>query len=270
MNLGRAWGAAGLLSALVLAQASAGNGSASWIEFTPAQVRTGGEVGYGQCPCLRWTLQFAGLGGRLETRDFIISSDALLALDYREDPRFQGATTDLVRFGGLEALLKGTRLGLRFQGVTVGNDLDRGYTDILRTGLSFVMNLVQQERVRLDLRSGYDFERMRLNLVEDVERHDLPQSLNLIWNAGRWSGDLRGSVSIPTSEVLSPAAYRLQASASSQVRVLTVQDLRMALGAALVVDRDPQREEWGLAPLQATAQFFMNMSWVPRAAGRAQ
>ena len=255
-----------LLSSLVtvgIAQrATPAQASPPMIEFLPGSVSVGMEAGAGQCPCIRWIVQAQGIGGSIETRDFLISTEALLSYQRRQDPRVLTAVSEVWSLGGLEALLKGSRFGLRFDGIQFGHDLDRGTTDLFRTGLDLITQLVQQESVRLRLRTGVDFEHFQMNLIEDTGRVLLPQSLDFAWNAGIWSGNVQASFSFPADALTRPEEYVLSAAAQQSVRLASVQDLELALGASLGFTRDPFRMRWGISPHDFNAQLTMNVQWV--------
>ena len=51
------------------------------IQVNPVTVQGGFNASYGYCPCFRWTVGVQLLGGQWETREFLITTDALFQLE---------------------------------------------------------------------------------------------------------------------------------------------------------------------------------------------
>src|SRR4051812_3818897 len=58
------------------------------VEITPIDVRGGGKMTWSQCPCFRWVAQLNLGGVAVETREFLITSDALIKM--RREKIFNG------------------------------------------------------------------------------------------------------------------------------------------------------------------------------------
>jgi hypothetical protein len=224
--------------------------------------QAGAQMSWGQCPCFRWSIQVHALGGKLETRDFLISTDAFFKYQQTENAQFQRLMSRLYTIGTIEALWKGGHIGVGFDGLTVGGDLDRSYSDIVKTGMYVLVNLVATDAVRLNIRNGYDFEQMKI-VDEQITRHRINEQIRLDWNTGRWSGNLRAGVYIDPRDFTSGGSYSPYAGISTQVRMFSIGDLQAALGLNISADRDPMREAYGLAANNVTGQVFLDLSWIP-------
>lgn len=224
-------------------------------------VSGGPVVSYGYCPCFRWQVTAYAGSGYYETRDILISSDALLKYQEAFGP-VQGRMASRYFTGGaLEALSKGGRIGIGFSGITIAKDLDRGYVDILKTGLAFIVNLVRNDAVRLDLRSGYEYEQFSVNYNPDPERlSHLPQTVAFSWNAGSWSGNVKSSIDIdPTGR----RQVGFQDNALVQARFLSLSGFAAQIGLGGGYDYDPFRLLIGMNPHIARLGLFMTLMYEP-------
>ncbi len=233
----------------------------SRFEVGPGAVSAGIDAGFGQCPCIRWTFRAELVGGQIETRQFLISSDALLALQRREDVRMNLTASEQVTLGAFEAHKKDSRFGLRFDGVTLGSDLDRGATELLRTGLDLIIQWVQSESLRLRFETGIRIESFTMNLMDPAVRTLLPQALALSWNAEPFSGDVTLQLAVPAETPLDPANYVLGLASDNRLRLLTLDDLEFALGAGVALKRDPFFEAWGVGPHDIVTSLVMDIRW---------
>lgn len=252
-----------LLSGPPAARAESGDG-APMIELGVGGLQAGARQSWGPCPCFRWTVGVELVSGGIETRDFLISTEALFRMDETRTLDYLNSTTSrLYTVGAIEALWTGG-LGLKFDGVTFGHDHDRSYADVLRSGLHLMFNIVRSEAIRLDLRSGYEFEQFRVNLSPNpTEVHTLPQSLFLEWNAGIASGILGATVALNAADLFEPSLFNLRADAKVDFRVLSRGGVNLHLGLDASAERDAFRELLELAPHNVTAGLYMRMSYVP-------
>jgi hypothetical protein len=234
------------------------------IEIMPAGFTAGATQGWGQCPCFRWTATVRTMGGTIETRHFVISSDALFRLQQEQTIDLSRYTRQLYTMGALEALWKGGHVGITFDGVTVGTEIDRGYSDIVRTGIHALVNIVRTESLRLDIRSGYQFEQMRVNLGEEISRELLPQSLSFGFRTAHWHGRIAASVGLDAARPLELDHALLRGELGFGVHFMDESAFRWGLSLNTYVERDPFREALGLAGDQVTAILSLDLSWMPK------
>lgn len=252
---------ASALRAPAQALADEGNGM---IEVVPISAAAGASMSWGACPCFRWSVRVQGLGGRIETRDFLISSDALFQMQESRNMQFARVMSQIFNVGAIEALWKGGHIGLGFEGITFGDDLDQNYTDIIRTGLYALINIVYTEAVRLDIRSGYQFDLMSINMSDAIERHRLTEQILFQWQTGAWSGNVRAGVNF-SPDISGWDQLGITGGANVHVTALTLGDLRVGLGLDVSASHDPFRELYGLAETNVTGMLMMDLSWVSSA-----
>jgi hypothetical protein len=229
------------------------------IEVTPVRAGSGVQVSIGQCPCFRWTVQVQGLGGRIETKDVLISADALIKFQQSTNSNFQKLASRVVTVGAIEALIKGGHVGVGFNGVTFGQDADRGYSDMLRAGFYALVNILQTDATRFDIRSGYDFERVANMNGMRASRSNIDQAAVFQWNSGPWSGTFNAHVGLNPDGM---EYTRLSTGADVRVRAIAFDDFELGLSASVSADHDPFRELLGLNANNAVAMVNMDLSWV--------
>lgn len=235
------------------------------IEVSPATVTGGFNAGHGFCPCFRWTVGVQLLGGSWETREFLISTDSLFQIEQSQSAYLHRIMSRVYTVGAIEALWKRGHVGIGFEGITVGDDLDRSYADIVRTGLYVLINLIRTDAARLDIRTGYQYEQFRVNLGPAIQTsHNLPQSLILDWNdGGDWTGDVYTGLIVSAQTPLDPHSLFLGTGANSRLRLFTKDELEAGLGLRVDYEYDPFREIYGLAASNLSAMLYMDLSWVP-------
>lgn len=260
-----------LLSVLVLASAVAGTlgvvsgaKADNMIEISAASAGAGVQVSVGQCPCFRWTVQVQGLGGKIETKDILISADALLQYTQSNNGNFQKLVSRQFRVGAAEALVKGAHVGVGFNGVSFGEDSSRGLSKILRTGFYALASLVQTDSVRFGLRTGYDFEKMRTLMGAEASRHIATQSANLHWESASFRGNVNAYIGAQMNRAFDSKSLRAGATANVRTRVVSFEQFELGLSAEVGVDHDPFRELFGLKPTTATGTLLMDIAWVER------
>ncbi len=234
------------------------------IEVMPISAAAGASMSWGACPCFRWNVRVQGLGGRIETREFLISSDALFQMQESRNMQFARVMSQIFNVGAVEALWKGGHIGIGFEGITFGDDLYQNYTDIIRTGLYALLNIVYTEAVRLDIRSGYQFDSMSINLSDAIERHRLTEQIMFQWHTGAWSGNIRAGVNF-SPDISGWDQLGITGGANVHVTALSLGDLRVGLGLDVSASHDPFRELYGLAATNVTGMLMMDLSWVSQA-----
>lgn len=237
-------------------------GEGNSIEIIPAKVAAGPQMSWFQCPCFRWVVQVQAASGQLETRDFLISSDSLFTFHEENSLDFQEFAVRLFKVGASEALWKTGHVGIGFDGVTWGEDRDRGYNNLLQTGFYGLVNLLLTEAVRLDLHSGVEFERMNVNNGPTISRDQLAQAAALRWRFKGWSGTVNTRLSVDTAHPLNTQYLDAVASASVRGRIFSFHDIEMGLGFNLTAEHDGWRGFMGLDPDIMTGTLLMDLSYV--------
>jgi hypothetical protein len=221
-------------------------------------------MGYGYCPCFRWSVGVKLVSGQWETRDFLITTDALFQLEQTQSAYLHRIMSRVYTVGAIEALWKGGHIGLGFEGVTIGDNIDQGYSDMIRTGLYALINIIRTDAVRMDIRSGYQFEQLRVNLGPAIDNHNLPQSLIVNWQAGRWSGNVHAGLVIDPTSPFDFGSITYTAGAGVHARLFTLGELQAGLGLNASFEHDPFREIYGLAADNFAGMLYMDFAWVPR------
>lgn len=249
------------------ARALAGEpGPSPMIEIAPIAVDAAARVSAGYCPCLRWVVGIQAAGGKWETREFLISSEALIELEHAREMQGARAVSQLIQIGAFDAIWKGGHVGIGFDGVTLGDDLDKGYTDLLRTGLYAMLTWIKEGpkgATRFDIRSGHEYEKMSIGLnPEATEHHTLPQSMVFEFETGRWSGNVWAGVALDPKNLFKESEIGYDAGISGHFRVLSIKDLDLGIGLEASAERDPFREAHGLAASDVRTKLYMDLGWV--------
>ncbi|MGK5082874.1 hypothetical protein WDW37_06185 [Bdellovibrionota bacterium FG-1] len=231
------------------------------IEVKPAAVEAGNELSWGECPCFRWTIQVQAASGKIETQSFLISSEALFQFRETNSANFTRQQSQLFKAGAIEALWKQGHVGLSFDGITWGNDRDRSYADLLRTGLYGLIQVVKTEAVSLKIRSGYVFESERVNYGSQIHRGTFEQAAILNWHSRLWSGQVSAHVGFDDGQFLAPSQPRVGAEVSTRVRFLKLRDLEAGLNFSTSVEHDPFRTIMGLNPDNLILGLSMDLTY---------
>jgi len=230
------------------------------IEITPIRFEVGAEASLGECPCFNWTLQLELVSGEIETHHFLISSDALFSLQEALPAQFSYLSSRLKTAGVFEALWKGGHIGFGFEGVTWGHDLDRSYSHIIQTGIYGLINILRNEFIRLDIRSGYEFEKFRVNLGPYQELHQFKQTLVFNWEQNNWAADILFSVSPFSYKNRFFSKPELLADGSIVYKMNQSRYVQPSIGLGAVYHYDPFREFLGLNPNEYTGRIFIDFS----------
>lgn len=229
------------------------------IEIVPVAAASGVQVSIGQCPCFRWTVQVQGLTGKIETKDILISTEGLIKYQQSSNSNFQKLASRMVTLGAMDVLIKGGHVGVGFNGVTLGKDANRGYSDVLRAGFYALVNIIQSDAARLDIRTGYEFEKLVNMEGQNASRQIADQAAVFKWNTGPWSGTVNAHVGFDPNGI---KYTRMSTGADVRVRAISFSDFEMGISASVSADHDPFRELLGLNPNNAVAMVMMDLSWV--------
>ncbi len=225
-------------------------------------VEGGFQVSYGYCPCLRWTVKVDLGGGDFETRDFLISTDALFRYAQTETPRMFNSASHSFRIGAIEALAKGAHVGLAFNGVTVGEDLDRGYSDILATGFEFLVSIVRTSNMSLMARTGYEYEQLRVNAGPEEKRNILSETIAFKWKTktNRFNGAINATVfTDPFAGPLATDQIGYKGSASVHANIVNLKNFTFGTALQTSYEHDPFRAMFGLGPDIAVAGIYFDV-----------
>lgn len=223
----------------------------------------GPQMGLGQCPCFRIATQHKVLGGEIETKYVLVKSEGLLTMEMDRGLNFRTAdslTKRLFNLGATELMWKGQVLGVYFPGVTLGNDLDRGYTDIIRTGMHLVLKAYRSRYAQVDFRIGYSHDQGNINLFRDYNDHIWHNSFNAVINKGRHRFGFKLAYElIPANQWRSFVEnYRAYSQVFYSIDFFRTKYIDFYLGTSLNGEIDKHRQfGHDLAPYNLTMQLFV-------------
>jgi hypothetical protein len=260
--------AATLASAILMGAARparADDGDTEQMIQVGAKASAGSQISFGQCPCYRWTIGVKALDGRIETQDILISTDGLAKFQQTGNVDFQKVGARLLTLGNIDMLAKKGHVGIGFKGVTIGKDTDRGFSNLMRAGAYIFANLVKNQTVRADLRTGYDLDQVTTTTSREATRHFITEEavLTLGDDSQAFEGQLKASVSFNPESFFDSKSMRASTSASARVRIVNIEDLQFGLSAQAQGDYDPFLEVLGLKPFNLTGMLVMDLRYVP-------
>ena len=227
-----------------------------------SDVEGGFQVTYGYCPCLRWTIKVDLGGGDFETRDFLFSTDALFRYAQTETPRMYNSASHSFRIGAIEALIKGAHVGLAFDGVTVGEDLDRSYSDIMATGFEFLVSIFRTNSLSLTARSGYEYEQLRVNAGPENKRNILSETIAFKWKSktNRFNGAINATIfADPFAGPLGTDELGYKGSANVHANIVNLKNFTLGAAFQTSYEHDPFRGAFGLNPNIAVAGIYFDV-----------
>lgn len=232
------------------------------VKANPIQFRFGFQKAVFQCPCLRFSMVIKGAGGEIETQHFLISADALFKYYHSTDIQFDSMPVQFVNMLAAEVLWKQGHIGLGFDGITIGKDLDASYEDIIKTGAYFLVNAFRNDAMRLDFRTGYDFEKMTINRGPVQERNFVGEEINFNWMTKRWSGKITAFADFQPSPTESSFYWRFGSAMEHNVHMVNTGNFFTSLGLHTSYDYDSFRDALGLIAFEARALIYMDISWI--------
>jgi hypothetical protein len=260
-----------LLSLIVIAAAAAGILNASpaladnMIEIAPVRAGHGITASIGQCPCFRWTIAVQGLGGKIDTKEVLISTDALIKFAQSSSADLGQLGSRITTIGAIDALIKEGHVGVGFKGISFGQDRDRGFSEILRTGFYALVNLIQNDATRLDIRGGYDFDRYRTVTGQEGDRHIVQAEGVFQVNSGPWRAQLDAHIGMMPNRIFSGNSIRAGGGASGRVRIASFSEFELGLAAELRGEYDSFREILGFdKSFNGTGMIMMDLAFVHR------
>jgi hypothetical protein len=268
MNKSNYW----LSSLVVLAASSIGAfGSISnahadqMIEVVAAKAASGVQVSIGQCPCFRWTIQASVGQAKIETNDILISIDALVKYAQTRHFDTQSApSSSMVTIGASSLLIKEAHVGAGFTGLVLGSDSDMGYSDIVRAGFYALVNIVQNDSMRLDVRSGYEYEKVKTMQGLQASHQNFDQAAVLSFESGPFSGNVNAHIGIDPDHAFGANSIRYSSGAAARIRVVSFSDFELGLSGAVDAEHDPFRELLGLKADNFKGMVLMDLALVER------
>lgn len=238
------------------------------IDIAPARVQAGTQVVIvgGQCPCFRWQVQAQVGAGRYETQDILISTEGLFQANLATPVGFQSLATSLFKAGAIEALVKGGHVGVGFNGVQFGGDSTRGLKSVLRTGLYALVNILQNDSLRLDGHVGYNWDQFTALAGASGSRGLIDQAISGRWEDGPWSAMFSAHVGLEAdSHFADTSRMVFGATANVRVRMFTFDQFEAGLTAQVSGEHDGFLETLGLNPNYLTGSLLMDLTYLPDA-----
>lgn len=246
------------------------------INIGVASTDTGGQIvnGNGETYA-RYVVQVKTGSGSIETKEILISSDALLKISLPSAHNLTNAASKVynINVGAIEAYSKEGHIGVGFKGVTFGKDADRGYSDLLRYGFYAMTNLARAKGGgnRLDFRGGYDYQSMTTVSGQSGARGVLDAALALHWKVnevvgdfGAVEGNMVAHVGLDKEDPSNADLMTMGFSANAGVRVIRIEDFEASLLADISTERDGFREMLGLNKWDTIASLMIDVSYVYR------
>ncbi len=237
-------------------------------QFRVVDAAGGSQVTFGQCPCYRWTVEIKGVGVSVETREILVSIDSLVYFRQTNPLAFDAASTRFFGMGSAEFLSKATRLGIGFDGLTLGRDDDRQLKNILQTGFYAMVSILAGDseeskgKPRLDLRAGYKHYKYKNSAGVARSRDFLAVGPAFAWNSGPWSAKATAYVGFDAEDLGNSDRMIVGGSGEFGGRVYTVGDLvDLGFRAEGRVEYDPGLEKFfNLNPVHGVVSVFMQLS----------
>ena len=165
----------------------------------------------------------------------------------------------------MDVLFKQGHVGVGFDGITVAEDRDRSYSEIFRTGVNLIVDIVRTAHHRLLFRSGYSHEQLRVNDTFDEKRDLLPQTLSYSYsNGGRWSANISTGAAIDAGTwSLDPADLRVFVAGGVHADLFDVRNFILGWSADVSYERDPWRRQFGLTPDTGIIGMYIDVRFDP-------
>jgi hypothetical protein len=246
------------------------------VNFELASSDTGGRIIIGNGDTYaRYVVQVKAVDGTYETKEILISTDALLKISVPSANHLYPTANKIfdINVGAVEAYSKAGHIGVGFKGITYGKDADRGFSEMLRYGFYAMTNLARAKGggTRLDLRSGYDYQRMTTVDGQMGARGVMDTALALHWKQnevvgdfGAAEGNLIAHAGIDLDDPSNTDLLTMGFSASTGVRLIRVEDFEASLLAEISMERDGFREMLGLSKWDTVASLMFDVSYVYR------
>lgn len=232
-----------------------------WIEATPIEVEVGARGSAGACNCFVWTVTTSIGAGKWETKRFLISSEALFAYARLEHSRLLRGFGETFQAGAAEILWKGGRIGIAFDGVTMGEDVNQGYSDLVRSGLHALASWLISDSASLDVRTGVEYERKRVNLGPEFDEYEAQLRARVRWQGRAFEAEASFLAGADPSDI--HESYHLKFEASARYEILELGDVALGIGARGTAEHDDNRDEYGLMGTQLVGVVYMDLAWEP-------
>jgi hypothetical protein len=228
----------------------------------PMEIQTGVQQSWGSAPFFRFTVQVLGPKGKIETKTFKISSDALFKYARAENADFKRYAIETINVGAVDALWKGGHIGVGFDGITVGEDRDMGYSNMLKTGFYALVNMIVNDRTQVNIHSGFEFESKQINLGRQMDRGFLEQAIDLDFKSHGWNANLKAHIDLDTAHPIDTHYMRAGAETQVGARIGSAGPLEFGVEGDLKYDHDGFRDIVGLMADNVTLGLSMTVAWV--------
>lgn len=242
----------------------------SHIYVTPIAAQHGIEASIGgaaKCPCLRWSVKLTALSGRIETKDILISSEALFAFQQTNSMDYQSLAKQMIHAGQIEIMAKlgdeGTgHIGAAFNGVQWGSDPDRGLSNILRVGGALIGGVSLSDSIMLDGTLGFDWDKFTTMFGKVGDRMLVKPGARVKLQHGPWSGQADVYVGLDASGNDVGKNLVIGGKAKGRVAAYAFSEFELGISAELMGEYDGFREMLGLNSKNGTLMVGMDLSWV--------
>jgi hypothetical protein len=232
-------------------------------KISPIEIRFGVQKPIFQCPCVRLAFRVKTLGGEIDTKYILISTEALASYIQGSDLQFESIPIQLVNVGAVEFLWKQGHIGLGFNGVTFGKDLDLGYENIIKTGAYLLLDLFRGKTTSVKLRTTYDHESYSVNRGPQVFRHIFGKSISMQWNTPLWRGRLSAYGGLePRFDTNDDFYWRFGSAIENGINMVNSHSVLANVGIHLSYDYDSFRDALGLVAFETRGLVYVEMSWL--------
>lgn len=157
------------------------------------------------CSLCLWQENSLKAGGFVwETSQFLFAPQIFSYAEHRDLNNIQQKNAQLFTVGLGEFLWKSGRIGIGFDGVRFGYDLNLGLSKYHRWQAHGLLNLLRTKFVRLDYRLDYLGESMSINATAVPEQHFFAQGLRVQWQYKRLSGQAFAMFGVPLTDSTDP------------------------------------------------------------------
>ena len=235
-----------------------------------AQANAGNQlvvIGEQKCPCVRWQVKAKAGELTYQNTDILISSEALLEFAQTNSIDFQKLESQSFSVGQAEIVAKAAHIGVGFDGVkyTTSNP-EQGFKDTWRTGFYALVNIFQNELLRLDAHGGYDWDRFTNMLGTVGTRGLFKNDVTMHWESGPWKGKVDAYLGFETdNNFFNPNNMVGGADANIGVRVVAFSDFELRILADVNAGHDGFLERaLGLKPNFVATSIMMSLDWDAR------
>ncbi len=243
------------------------------IKITPVAVSAGAGFSNGDHKGVLITLQVAALSGKIETRQVLLTSDALVRIRQsmgtgqldEASSRLLSVFKNTELVGRSNIGIKGVHIGLGTKGITVGKDKDAGFSEYFAADIfaiaSYVLGNIEDDSgnyTRMDTHFGYTRENLTTTAGVEAKRDNLyiEESLHL----GSPSESYEATVSVYAGvDAANEFATRFGAAVTGNARVVSVGPAELGLSLEGKIEKDEFRKTLGLKEWDGRGMLSVNI-----------